>query len=244
MNQDAPLELVRHLTREVLAQMCPAHLDHFADDFAAWAAAAAAPRAEESALRPSPREALDTTLVAGMFFRVLMDAHRLPATLSERVSFVRKEAKNYLIQHLSGQITLSQFYRLINLIEENAFRYFQRQRAAWLAPEPEAEEQAHLPAGHPMSEARELHQALAQVELPPRGRKFTREGLEAFLLATRGRWFRVLDLEAHFRVDKKTAWTYLHLLLKAGILEHNGEKANRARYALEGRFRSESSQLL
>jgi DNA-binding IclR family transcriptional regulator len=79
------------------------------------------------------------------------------------------------------------------------------------------------------------------VNLPQKGRRITAEGLLAFLLGTEGRWFRLLDLEAHFRVNKKTAWSYLNLLLKAGLLEHNGEKANRVRYVLASPFRAPNS---
>lgn len=239
MVHDAALELVRTLTREVVAQLCPAHLDLFADDFSAWVLGAGAPKAGEGALRPR-EEGLDTTLVAGMFFQVLLDASRLPASLPDRVSFVRKEAKNYLVKHLSGQITLSQFYRLINLIEENVLHYFQRQRADWLAPGLEPGQTPQFPGSLGAPQAEELRRALARVELPPKGRKLTRERLEDFFLATQGRWFRVLDLERHFRVNKKTAWSYLNLFLQAGILEHNGAKANRARYALSQGFHSKN----
>ena len=45
-----------------------------------------------------------------------------------------------------------------------------------------------------------------------------------------------MDFEVHFQVNKKTAWTYLNLLLTAGLLEHNGEKANKARYILAPPF--------
>jgi hypothetical protein len=37
-------------------------------------------------------------------------------------------------------------------------------------------------------------------------------------------------------VNKKTAWGYLNLLLQEGVLTHNGEKANRVRYALAAPF--------
>jgi hypothetical protein len=36
---------------------------------------------------------------------------------------------------------------------------------------------------------------------------------------------RLMDFETHFQVNKKTAWSYLNLLLTAGILKHNGENA-------------------
>ena len=53
-----------------------------------------------------------------------MDASRLPAERRERVSFVRKRAKDYLVNRLAGQITLSQFYRLLNLIGRRSRRLF------------------------------------------------------------------------------------------------------------------------
>jgi len=56
-----------------------------------------------------------------------MEASRLPTGPQERVSFIRKRAKDYLVTQLAGQITLSQFYRLLNLIEEEAGLYFTRQ---------------------------------------------------------------------------------------------------------------------
>ena len=49
---------------------------------------------------------------------------RLPTGSQERVSFIRTRAKDYLVTQLAGQITLSQFYRLLNLIEEEAGQYF------------------------------------------------------------------------------------------------------------------------
>ena len=65
--------------------------------------------------------------------------------------------------------------------------------------------------------------------------------MEEFLRLTGGRWFKLLDFEAHFQVNKKTAWSYLNLLLTEGLLEHNGEKANRVRYALAPPFRAPRS---
>jgi hypothetical protein len=83
-----------------------------------------------------------------------------------------------------------------------------------------------------------LRLALSRLPLPVKGRKLTTETLWAFLCQTGGRWFKLLDFEAHFRVNKKTAWSYLNLLLQEGIVEHNGEKANRVRYALAPALRS------
>jgi hypothetical protein len=237
-HRDDSLELVRTLTREVMGYFSSDKLDSFEEDFAVAAGASGAGLLRVEELESRPLKTLDTTLVAGMFFRVLMETGGLPAGIPERVSFFRKAAKNYLVTHLSGQITLSQFYRLLNLIEENARNYFQQQKEGWIGP---GIRTGGKPLPPPLREAvrvEALRQALEGVDLPPKGRKLTREGLEEFLRASEGGWFRVLDLERRFMVNKKTAWSYLNLLLQAGILEHNGEKANRVRYALGPRFRT------
>jgi hypothetical protein len=241
MDRDATLTLVRTLTQPVLKLFSPAQLNDFEDDFAAWTLSAGALGVAEQfhALTP-PAHGLDTTLVAGMFFQVVMEASRLPTGSQERVSFIRKRAKDYLVTQLAGQITLSQFYRLLTIIEAEAGLYFSRHdwsggtsglRETWEAsppPPPQLPEPVK-------SEA--LRQALAKVPLPAKGRrKLTPETLGEYLRETEGRWFRLLDFEARFKVNKKTAWGYLNLLLQEGVLTHNGEKANRVRYALAAPF--------
>jgi hypothetical protein len=241
MDRDDTLTLVRTLTLPVLELFSPSQLDDFEDDFAAWTLGAGALGVSEksSALTP-PAHGLDTTLVAGMFFQVVMEASRLPTGSQERVSFIRKRAKDYLVTQLAGQITLSQFYRLLTIIEAEAGQYFSRHdwsggksglRETWEAsPPPPA------PLPEPVkSEA--LRQALAKIPLPMKGRrKLTPETLGEYLRETEGHWFRLLDFEARFKVNKKTAWGYLNLLLQEGVLTHNGEKANRVRYALAAPF--------
>ena len=84
-----------------------------------------------------------------------------------------------------------------------------------------------------------MRQALAKAPLPVKGRrKLTPETLGEYLRETEGLWFRLLDFEARFKVNKKTAWGYLNLLLQEGVLTHNGEKANRVRYALAAPFKA------
>jgi alkylated DNA nucleotide flippase Atl1 len=236
MDRDATLTLVRTLTRPVLELFSPTCVEDFDDDFADWVLGAGTLGVSENSygLAP-PGRGLDTTLVAGMFFQVMMEVSRLPSGPQERVSFVRKRAKDYLVTQLAGQITLSQFYRLLNLIEEEVGLYFARQD--WSGnglnlveasrPRPQAE----------AVQSDALCQTLAKIGIPEKGRrKLTPETLRDFLRETEGRWFRLLDLETRFQVNKKTAWAYLNLLLQEGILVHNGEKANRARYALAAPF--------
>jgi len=247
MDRDAILPLVRTLSRPVLELFAPAQADDFAEDFAAWSLSAGAfGVSEQSAPLSPPGRGLDTTLVAGMFFQVVLEASRLPAGPQERVSFIRKKAKDYLVTQLAGQITLSQFYRLLNLIEEEAGLYFARQDWAGGRPGlPEAREAAPLPPAPQLVKGEALRQTLAKIDLPLKGRrKLTPESLWDFLRETGGRWFRLLDFEARFQVNKKTAWGYLNLLLQEGVLIHNGEKANRVRYALATPFQANPTRPL
>jgi len=242
MERERRLALVRHLTEQVITAARPEKLADFADDFADFALTAGVPHAAERLGRQRPpSQGLETTLVAGMFFEVLLDAASLPLSSGERVSFVRKKAKDYLVTHLAGQITLSQFYRLLNLIEAKVGDYFERLTDDWTGV-PRAREAAPLAARLPEREAvngEALREALTLLSIPLKGRrKLTPETLWDFLCRTGGRWFKLLDFEAHFKVNKKTAWSYLNLLLIDGVLEHNGEKANRVRYALAPTFKT------
>ena len=230
------LGLVRDLTEQVIAAACPDKLPDFAEDFADFALAAGALRVSEKTDYVKEGRGLDTILVAGMFFQVVVEASGLPGTTRERVSFIRKKAKDYLVNRLAGQITLSQFYRLLTLIEERAGHYFDHLEKDWTA-KPMVEISLPPPRFEPVK-GEELRQALSQIGLPVKGRrKLTPETLWEFLRSSQGGWFRLLDFEAAFKVNKKTAWSYLNLMLTQGILEHNGEKANRVRYALAGSFK-------
>jgi|UniRef100_A0A7V6DNT7 hypothetical protein len=232
MDRDSQIELVRSLTKVVMEAIRPETMTTFAEDFGVAAISGGQVRAEEGLAVHHPRsQTLDTTLVAGMFFQVLREAEKLPVSTPERVSFIRRQAKSYLATRLAGQIPLSQFFRLLNLIEENAQSYFEEARGSWVTPKPA---QAKPPAPAPPEEvvqAKPLRQALEALPLLPGGRrKLTHSALEEFLRETGGNWFRLIDFEARFGVNKKTAWAYLHQLQHAGILKHNGEKANKVRY--------------
>jgi hypothetical protein len=238
MNQERIFGLVRSLTKEVMVALRPEKLATFSEDFAASTIGGGILRVEESApLHHRREQTLDTTLVAGMFFHVLREAEKLPVSTKERVSFIRHQAKSYLATRLAGQIPLSQFFRLLNLIEENVHSYFEEARGSWVGPKtavPRPPAPA-APAAGIQTEA--LRRALETLPLVPNGRrKLTCATLEDFLRETRGDWFRLLDFEARFEVNKKTAWSYLTQLLQAGILEHNGEKANKVRYMLANSF--------
>ncbi|MEJ5328674.1 MAG: hypothetical protein WHT07_00790 [Desulfobaccales bacterium] len=240
MDRETRLAAVKTLTRMVLKELAPPEESiHFDGRFARFAQTAGLPQAEERlAFFRSREQGLDLTLVAGMFFQVLLEAESLPAHPQERVAYVRRQAKNYLITRLAGEVPLSRFFRLLELIDAHVRHYFDNLRGGWLRPD-SAEAAESSPVAPPNRlRTRELREALARMPLQPTGRrKFTQESLLAFLESSQGGWFKLLDFETHFQVNKKTAWAYLNLLLQEGILEHNGEKANKVRYTLARRFR-------
>jgi hypothetical protein len=238
MDRDSLLELVRTLTKDVMTAVRPEKMTTFTEDFAASVIGGGLLRVEESlAVHPPRSQALDTTLVAGMFFQVLREAEKLPVGTSERVSFIRRQAKSYLATRLAGQISLSQFFRLLNLIEENVQSYFEEARGSWVGPKAVTVKATAPSPPEESIQAEALRQALEALPFIPKGRrKLTSTVLEEFFRETRGSWFRLLDFEERVGVNKKTAWAYLTQLLQAGILEHNGEKANKVRYMLANSF--------
>ncbi|MDD3581924.1 MAG: hypothetical protein PHW74_12995 [Desulfobacca sp.] len=246
ITEEARLKTVRNLSRAAVEFLAPAELSKFEADFARWAVTQSKFRVREGGrAHHRPRDqALDTTLVAGMFFQVMIEAEGLPVNNHERTRFVKQQVKNFLVQRLAGEITLSQFFRLMSLIEEQMTNYFAQIRGGWLSLSParlEPESITQRPAPAPLAsqtpQTNPLREALAAVPLPQRGnRKLTIDGLTDFLTHTQGCWFRLLDFETYFRLNKKTAWLYLSLLLQHEILRHNEEKANRVRYALAPRF--------
>ncbi len=256
---EARLAAVAAISRSLLTELAPSQAATFDQELALWLAAPLHLKAQEqspaqelvlplaswarqkSLAPPKPPPAgqgLEATLVAGMFLQVILEAEHLPGTPLERTCFVKKAVKQFLVERLAGQITLSQFFRLVELIEEEVGYYFQRLQGQWLAavPEPPAPLTPPAPAA-PQPCIAALQTALQGLPLPQQAnRKLSPAGLLDFLVATQGRWFRLLDFEAHFRLNKKTAWSYLTLLQRQGILRHNDQKANRVRYALETKF--------
>lgn len=189
---------------------------------------------------PAGPSSLDSTLVAGMFFQVLLEAEQLPGNPLERVSYIKRAVKNFLVQRLAGQITLAQFFRLVQVIELEVASYLHRLPEEWRRPPaaPQSETGPFKPsAANSVVRIDKLQEALQQLPLPRQSnRKLSVAGLAAFLIQTGGNWFRLLDFERHFQLNKKTAWAYLDLLLRSGVLQHNRAKANRVRYALAADF--------
>ncbi|MBU4447888.1 MAG: hypothetical protein KKD99_04815, partial [Proteobacteria bacterium] len=193
MDRDDTLTLVRTLTRPVLELFAPAQVDDFEDDFAAWSLSAGVLGVSEPSALFTPRShGLDTTLVSGMFFQVVMEASRLPTGSQERVSFIRKRAKDYLVTQLAGQITLSQFYRLLTLIENEAGLYFARHdwsggKAALREPRKASPPPPPPPPPPEPVKSEALRQALAKIGMPVKGRRKVTPGtLQDYLRETEG----------------------------------------------------------
>lgn len=258
--EEARLAAVQSLSQGLLQELAPDQVAGFDQDFALWLAKPLHLAARErlpgddlllplggwsgktpSGQRPASLEqGLDATLVAGMFLQVILEAEHLPGTPLERTCFVKQAVKNFLVQRLAGQITLSQFFRLVQLIEQEVGYYFQRLQGQWLGAG-DLPEAPPLAAGQPVVRppilVAELQAALGDLPLPQQAnRKLSPEGLLAFLVDTQGHWFRLLDFEAHFRLNKKTAWAYLTLLLQHQIVRHNKQRANKVRYAVAEKF--------
>ncbi len=261
--QEARLAAIHSLSQGVLRVLAPDQDLKFEQDFGLWAANPArlvarehlggeelvfplsdrTSKARDRSLPVGAPQGLDTTLVAGMFFQVILEAEHLPGNTLERTSFVKQAVKNFMVQRLAGQITLSQFFRLVQIIEHEVTYYFHRLQGEWLSPEDAPPPKSPVsgtgctvtPA--PPIQTYDLRLALSRLPLPHQAnRKLSPEGLLDFLVKSEGRWFRLLDFESHFRLNKKTAWTYLALLLQHDILRHNEEKANKVRYALSLKF--------
>ncbi len=264
--QEARLATVHSLSQGALKVLAPDQSLRFDQDFSLWAANPArlaareplggeetgglgfplgrkSPATREGSLQAGVQRGIDTTLVAGMFFQVLLEAEHLPGNTLERTSFVKQAVKNFLVQRLAGQITLSQFFRLVQIIEHEVTYYFHRLQGEWLSPgDVQLLETPISGAGYTVAPSQPLQtdvlrRALTLLPLPHQAnRKLSPEGLVDFLVKSEGRWFRLLDFESHFRLNKKTAWTYLALLLQHDILRHNEEKANKVRYAVSLEF--------
>ncbi len=258
IREEARLAAVTSLSRALLRELAPTQATQHDQELALWASQPAHLAVQES-LPPGdlplplpprqtksrgpgrevlPTDGLDTTLVAGMFLQVILQAEHLPGTPVERTCFVKQAVKNFLVQRLAGQITLSQFFRLVTLIEQEVGYYFQRLQGQWLGAEPLTPAPTVINiVATPEIRTAELRDALLSLPLPHQAnRKLTPEGLLAFLMETKGKWFRLLDFEAHFRLNKKTAWAYLTLLQQQRILRHNAQRANKVRYALAEQF--------
>jgi hypothetical protein len=196
---------------------------------------------------PGPdQEKLDRALVAGLLLETILDALEAPCHDQARPGAVKARLKYNLAMHLAGRVSLDQFRGLLRLLDR-WFPYYYPLVSPALAPAEVRDEGGTF--GLPEIAAVVSPNVLREEELkdwldrqvreilPQRPhRKLNPSLLLEFLRRTRGGWFRLRDFEAHFGIDRKTAWEYLKKLQDVGLLEHNGGRSAAVRYCLAERF--------
>ena len=241
MDRDTTLALVRTLTRPVLELFAPSQVEEFDDDFADWTLSAGSLGVSENSYASygtvPPGRGLDTTLVAGMFFQVMLESSRLPASTRNGSLSSANGPKTIWSPNWPGRSPCP---------NSTVCSTLSKKRWGSISPRMigrEASLNWWKPAGPGLSRSWSKATPCARpwppsAYLKKAGASLSAETLGDFLRETEGRWFRLLDFESRFQVNKKTAWGYLNLLLQEGILVHNGEKANRVRYALAGHLKT------
>ncbi len=121
---------------------------------------------------------------------------------------INKITKSYIINNLCGELSLKQFFNIIDLIDSGIIINL-------------------------IKNIRDLIFNIIKKESKKNfknNNKIKSELLTEFFLKNQGNWFKLSDFEIFFGVNKKTAWCYLNNMLKNGVLIHNNKKANKARY--------------
>ena len=197
---------------------------------------------------PGPdQEKLDRALVAGLLLETILDIPDLPDDDQARTGAVKARLKYNLATHLAGRVSLDHFRSLIHNLER-WFPYYYPLVSPALASKSGKIEPAGA-CGFPQATAITSHGVLREQELadwlaggarevlPQRPhRKLLPARLPEFFRHTQGGWFRIGDFQAHFGIDRKTAWEYLQKLRAVGLLEHNGQRSAAVRYCLADRF--------
>jgi predicted DNA-binding transcriptional regulator len=193
-------------------------------------------------------ERLDRALVTGLMMEMILETSTIQVDPQIRRNLVETRLKTVMVDHLAGRVTLKRFRHLLREVDHCFPRYYSLiAPVSPHAPAPTAEPSPALspPSAPPLPINRALRQDALQAWLeaevrellPQRShRKLGVKRLLDFLQLTRGGWFRLRDFEAHFGVDRKTAWEYLQKFLTAGLLCHNHRRSTAVRYALATRF--------
>lgn len=214
----------------------------------------------------SNQEKLDRALVAGLILEVVLDQPDLPESRQARQRLVKARIRDYLVQHLAGQVSLDRFRRLAQNLDGwfefyyplvapdsrpaaapgAAVTYGVREpRAAYEVNEPQApwphrrtDSQVPPPVRQACwEELLDNWLAAAQTDMPQRShRKLTPTKLKDFLSHSSGRWFRLRDFERFIPLDRKTAWDYVHQFVQQGLLCHNRKNSAAVRYCLAPSF--------
>lgn len=186
-------------------------------------------------------------MVAGLLLEVILEAPALPGDHQLRRRQIKSQLTRSLINQLAGRISLDRFRLLMGRLEQWFPFYYPLMPTPGPAPEQSQPwlGEAGRPAAAAGPSSRLVRSDLlkewldhAAVGILPRRpqRKLQPERLEAFLLGTRGHWFRIKELAREFDIDRKTAWEYLQKLRYAGLLSHNGERSAAVRFRLAESF--------
>ncbi len=190
-------------------------------------------------------EKLERAMLAGLILEVVLETTPWSGDAQDRRRFIKLRVRDSLVALLAGRISLDRFRALMHLLD----RWFPFCYPLMPAPPPPEEPRPCPSGGGPGAAATSSPTLVRQgglqewlektgSEILPRRpqRKLHPQGLQDFLLRTRGRWFRVKELAQDFDIDGKTAWEYLQKLQQAGLLLHNGRWSAAVRYRLADAF--------
>lgn len=184
-------------------------------------------------------DSLNRALVAGLMLEVMLENPNLMEKPGSGCHRLKACLRKTLAVHLAGRIPLASFHSLAQGVDHWFAIFYPLLADGGLAqalspPVPAS------PSASSCSLREDLFsEALARTPglIPQRRhRKLDREKLQSFLEGTGGQWFRLRDFEAHFGMDRKTAWEYVQKLLQAGVLVHNQGHSSAVRYRVEPRF--------
>lgn len=184
-------------------------------------------------------DSLNRALVAGLMLEVMLEHPTLVEEPGSGCHRLKAYLRKTLAVHLAGRIPLASFHTLAQGLDHWFAVIYPLLADAGPGKAPSIPVPA-APRSRSCSLREDLFsEALARTPglIPQRRhRKLDRDKLKNFLEGTGGNWFRLRDFEAHFGMDRKTAWEYVQKLLQAGVLVHNQGHSSAVRYQVEPRF--------
>lgn len=179
---------------------------------------------------------LDRALLTGLLLEVILEDTNWPRCPQARRRRHKIRLQETVVRSLAGRISLDRFRGLALKLEGCFAHYYPLLAGAGSLhselPKASPIAQSSTAAGNKTERLGEVLATIPELSSRRRHRKMDRQRLEHFLLATQGGWFRLKEVQDHFGVDRKTAWEYLHRLLGAQVLVHNGGRSSAVRYAL------------
>ena len=190
---------------------------------------------------PEPElDSLNRALVAGLILEVMLENPRLAEEPGSRGHRLKACLRTTLASHLAGHMSLASFHSLSQGLDHWFEVIYPVLANAGLGGsyQPAPAQRTSPPGAIPLREDLFTECLERSPGLLPhrRHRKLNPEKLRHFLESTGGSWFRLRDFEAHFQVDRKTAWEYVQKLLQAGLLVHNQGNSSAVRYQVALRF--------